>query len=130
MGTSELYSAVEALPEVLDSLVVDLEYLGRDSYMPLFVVLRDGVALDGAMQAKINKAIEAGLSRALRAERDLRGRRDSAHAVGQEAGAADQEAVARPARGEGRQHARRWPIPACLDWYLAFARDYLARTAA
>ncbi|MEO8855947.1 MAG: acetoacetate--CoA ligase, partial [Burkholderiaceae bacterium] len=29
MGTSELYRAVEALPEVLDSLVVDLEYLGR-----------------------------------------------------------------------------------------------------
>lgn len=29
MGTSELYSAVEALPEVLDSLVVDLEYLGQ-----------------------------------------------------------------------------------------------------
>ena len=40
MGTSELYSAVEALPEVLDSMVVDLEYLGRESYMPLFVVLR------------------------------------------------------------------------------------------
>ena len=30
------------LPEVLDSLVVDLEYLGRESYMPLFVVLRPG----------------------------------------------------------------------------------------
>ena len=42
MGTSELYSAVEALPEVADSLVVDLEYLGRESYMPLFVVLREG----------------------------------------------------------------------------------------
>jgi acetoacetyl-CoA synthetase len=41
MGTSELYSAVEALPEVLDSMVVDLEYLGRESYMPLFVVLRE-----------------------------------------------------------------------------------------
>ncbi|MEO8317456.1 MAG: acetoacetate--CoA ligase, partial [Bradyrhizobium sp.] len=38
MGTSELYSAIEALPEVLDSMVVDLEYLGRESYMPLFVV--------------------------------------------------------------------------------------------
>ena len=63
MGTSELYSAIEALPEVLDSLVVDLEYLGRESYMPLFVVLRDGVALDDAMRARINKAIEAGLSR-------------------------------------------------------------------
>ena len=28
MGTAELYRAVEAQPEVLDSLVVDLEYLG------------------------------------------------------------------------------------------------------
>ena len=46
MGTSEIYSAIEALPEVLDSMVVDLEYLGRESYMPLFVVLREGVALD------------------------------------------------------------------------------------
>src|SRR6202012_3369168 len=63
MGTSEIYSAIEALPEVLDSMVVDLEYLGRESYMPLFVVLREGIALDGAMQARINKAIEAGLSR-------------------------------------------------------------------
>ena len=48
MGTAELYRAVEALPEVLDSLVVDLEYLGRESYMPLFVVLRADVALDEA----------------------------------------------------------------------------------
>lgn len=42
MGTSEIYRVVEAFPEVLDSLVVDLEYLGRPSYMALFVVLRDG----------------------------------------------------------------------------------------
>jgi acetoacetyl-CoA synthetase len=62
MGTSELYSAVEALPEVLDSMVVDLEYLGRESYMPLFVVLRAGVALDAAMQAKLNNAIKTALS--------------------------------------------------------------------
>lgn len=62
MGTSEIYSAVEGLPEVLDSMVVDLEYLGRDSYMPLFVVLRPGVALDDAMRAKINNAIKTSLS--------------------------------------------------------------------
>ncbi|MCP5099106.1 MAG: AMP-binding protein, partial [Chloroflexi bacterium] len=37
MGTSEIYACVEALDEVLDSLVVDLELLDRDSYMPLFV---------------------------------------------------------------------------------------------
>ncbi|MGJ7487244.1 acetoacetate--CoA ligase [Variovorax sp. LT2P21] len=62
MGTSEIYSAVEALPEVLDSMVVDLEYLGRESYMPLFVVLRPGVALDDAVRAKIESAIKTSLS--------------------------------------------------------------------
>jgi acetoacetyl-CoA synthetase len=62
MGTSELYAAVEALPEVLDSLVVDLEYLGRESYMPLFVVLRDGVMLDQALQSRIVLAIRGALT--------------------------------------------------------------------
>ena len=44
LGSSEVYQAVEALPEVLDSLVVDLEYLGRESFMPIFVVTAPGVA--------------------------------------------------------------------------------------
>ena len=43
MGTSEIYQAVEGVAEVIDSLVVDLEALGQASYMPLFVVLREGV---------------------------------------------------------------------------------------
>lgn len=62
MGTSELYSAVEALPEVADSLVVDLEYLGRPSYMPLFVVLREGTALDDALSERITAAIRRALT--------------------------------------------------------------------
>ena len=62
MGTSEIYNAVEALPEVLDSMVVDLEYLGRASEMPLFVVLRPGVALDEALKGRINGAIKTALS--------------------------------------------------------------------
>jgi acetoacetyl-CoA synthetase len=62
MGTAELYRAVEALPEVLDSLVVDLEYLGRDSWMGLFVVLRDSLALDAALTRRIKDAIRAALS--------------------------------------------------------------------
>jgi acetoacetyl-CoA synthetase len=62
MGTAELYRAVEALPEVLDSLVVDLEYLGRESWMPLFVVLRDGVTLDDALAKRIKHAIREALS--------------------------------------------------------------------
>ena len=62
MGTSELYRAVEALPEVMDSLVVDLEYLGRESWMPLFVVLRDGLTLDAALTQRLRSAIKAALS--------------------------------------------------------------------
>ncbi|MFZ2649058.1 MAG: acetoacetate--CoA ligase, partial [Burkholderiaceae bacterium] len=62
MGTAELYRSVEALPEVLDSLVVDLEYLGRESYMPLFVVLREGLLLDAALSAAIKKSIREALS--------------------------------------------------------------------
>ena len=62
MGTAELYRAVEALPEVLDSLVVDLEFLGRESYMPLFVVLRPDVTLDADLRARINGEIKRALS--------------------------------------------------------------------
>ena len=62
MGTAELYRAVEAIPEVVDSLVVDLEYLGRESYMPLFVVLREGLVLDDALKARIRNDIKTALS--------------------------------------------------------------------
>ncbi|MDB5818847.1 MAG: acetoacetyl-CoA synthetase [Rhizobacter sp.] len=62
MGTSELYRAVEGMPEVIDSLVVDLEYLGQDSYMPLFVVLRDGLMLDEALDKRLKLAIRQALS--------------------------------------------------------------------
>ncbi|MDQ2928825.1 MAG: acetoacetate--CoA ligase [Pseudomonadota bacterium] len=62
MGTAELYRAVEALPEVLDSLVVDLEYLGRESYMPLFVVLREGLTLDDELTGRMRSRIKTALS--------------------------------------------------------------------
>ncbi|HEY9066185.1 MAG TPA: acetoacetate--CoA ligase, partial [Burkholderiaceae bacterium] len=62
MGTAELYRAVEVLPEVLDSIVVDLEYLGRESYMPLFVVLREGLRLDDALTRRIRESIKTALS--------------------------------------------------------------------
>ncbi|MBC7106456.1 MAG: acetoacetate--CoA ligase, partial [Firmicutes bacterium] len=53
MGTSEIYSAVEDLDEVVDSLIVGVELPGGGYYMPLFVVLKEGVALDEALKAKI-----------------------------------------------------------------------------
>ncbi|HEY8819464.1 MAG TPA: acetoacetate--CoA ligase [Candidatus Limnocylindrales bacterium] len=61
-GTSELYGVVEGLPEVVDSLVIGLELSGGGYWMPLFVVLADGVELDSALKGRINGAIRAALS--------------------------------------------------------------------
>jgi len=52
MGTSEIYSAVEGLDEVLDSLVVDV-----NGEMRLFVVLRDGERLSDELVAAIRKRL-------------------------------------------------------------------------
>jgi len=62
LGSSEIYRAVEGLDAVLDSLVIDLEFLGRESFMPLFVVLREGVALDDALRGQIRDAIRHAVS--------------------------------------------------------------------
>lgn len=62
LGSSEIYQAVEALDEVLDSLVVDLEFLGRESFMPLFVVLKHAGSLDDALSDRIKTAIRHSVS--------------------------------------------------------------------
>ena len=125
MGTSELYSAIEALPEVLDSLVIDLEYLGRDSYMPLFVVLRDGIAFDAGMKGKINKAVEAGLSRRFVPDeifavaeipRTLSGKKQELPIKKLLLGQPLEKVVNQDAMAN----------PGCLDWYVAFARERAA----
>ena len=62
MGTAEIYSVIEELPEILESVVVDLEYLGRESYMPLFVVVRPGEPFDDALKSKIRDKVRTNLS--------------------------------------------------------------------
>ncbi|AEH47609.1 acetoacetate--CoA ligase [Parageobacillus thermoglucosidasius] len=62
MGTSEIYRVVEAIDEVLDSLIIDLEMMGRTSFMPLFVVLNPGAVLDEALKEKIRQAIRQNVS--------------------------------------------------------------------
>ena len=63
MGTSELYRVVEEFDEVLDSLVIDLEYMGRESYMALFVVLREtGAQVSPALRQALIEAIRTKLS--------------------------------------------------------------------
>jgi acetoacetyl-CoA synthetase len=62
IGSAEIYRVVEDLPEVVDSLVVDLTALGREGFMPLFVVLREGVELDAELEARIRGALRQQLS--------------------------------------------------------------------
>ena len=62
MGTSEIYSAVDKVEEVADSLVVDVPRDGGNSFMPLFVVLQEGVELDDDLKNRIKESIKENAS--------------------------------------------------------------------
>jgi acetoacetyl-CoA synthetase len=62
MGTSEIYSAVNKIDEVSDSLVVDVPRDGGNSFMPLFVVLQEGVELDDDLEGRIKSSIRENAS--------------------------------------------------------------------
>jgi acetoacetyl-CoA synthetase len=57
MGTSEIYRAVQAVPDVVDALVVDIPRPGTEGWMPLFVVLAEGATLDDELVAEIKRRI-------------------------------------------------------------------------
>jgi acetoacetyl-CoA synthetase len=57
MGTSEIYRAVLAVPEVIDALVVDVPRPGTEGWMPLFVVLGPGADLDEELANTIKRRI-------------------------------------------------------------------------
>lgn len=125
MGSSEIYAAVEALPEVLDSLVVDVEYLGRASFMPLFVVLQPGIALDEPLRERIRDAIRQALSprfvpdaieQAPDIPRTLSGKKQELPIKKLLLGHPPQRVLNRDAMAN----------PDCLAWYEAYAQQYLA----
>ena len=62
MGSSEIYRIVEGFPEILDSLIIGVELPGGKYYMPLFVVLRDGVTLDDTLKAQIKEQLRRNVS--------------------------------------------------------------------
>ena len=126
MGTSEIYSAIESLPEVLDSLVVDLEYLGKPSWMPMFVVLREGLALDDALRERLSAAIRTALSprfvpdeivQVAEIPRTLTGKKQELPIKKLLLG----QPLAKVVNPDTMANA------GCLPWYEAFAARYLAR---
>jgi acetoacetyl-CoA synthetase len=56
IGTAEIYRQVEQLDEILESLAIGQEW-DNDVRIVLFVRLRDGLALDEALAAKITRKI-------------------------------------------------------------------------
>ena len=62
MGTSEFYSVIDELEEVVDSLVVDTSSLGNEGKLLLFLVLGEGVQLDDDLTAKLKARLRSALS--------------------------------------------------------------------
>ncbi len=60
MGTSEFYRIVEQLPEIKDSLVVEVG--GENAELVLFIVLAPNASLDETLRRRINRTLRRELS--------------------------------------------------------------------
>jgi acetoacetyl-CoA synthetase len=61
IGTAEIYAQVETIPEVIEALAIGQDW-DNDVRIVLFVRLKDGVALDDALIARIRSVIRSGAS--------------------------------------------------------------------
>ena len=105
MGTSEIYRAVQAVPEIVDALVVDLPREGTEGWMPLFVVLREGRRPRPGPGARDRHAHPGALLPPARPRPGVRGDGGTAHAEWQGArgpGKADPHGDAGREGGEPR----------------------------
>mgnify|MGYP002829268459 CR=1 FL=1 len=125
MGTADIYRVVEDRDAVADSLVVDLEYLGRDSCMILFLKLAPGASLTDDLRAQIVA--------------DLKSRASPRHVPDVIETAPDipytltgkKMEVPIKKRLLGQPMAKvatpdAMANPGCLDWYDAYAERYLS----
>ncbi|MGP4004261.1 acetoacetate--CoA ligase [Streptomyces sp. 8N706] len=62
MGSADIYEVVERLPEIRESLVIGLEEPDGGYWMPLFVHLAEGAALDDTLRDRIKRTIREQLS--------------------------------------------------------------------
>ena len=62
IGTAEIYRCVQALPEVADSLIVNLDLPGGKFFMPMFVQMAEGRALDETVKEKIRRQLRTDYS--------------------------------------------------------------------
>lgn len=57
IGTAEIYRAIDMIPEIKDSLIVNLELEGGKHFMPLFVIMNDDCKFDDSIKEKIKKVL-------------------------------------------------------------------------
>ncbi|MBL1083975.1 acetoacetate--CoA ligase [Streptomyces actinomycinicus] len=62
LGSVDIHDIVERLPEITEALVIGAEEPDGGYWMPLFVVLADGIELDESLREKIRDAIRTGTS--------------------------------------------------------------------
>jgi len=62
IGTAEIYRCMETIDEVDDALIVNLDLPGGTFFMPLFVKLATGTALDSTIEEKIRNTLRDSYS--------------------------------------------------------------------
>ncbi len=62
IGTAEIYRCLDKIPDLKDSLIVNLERADGSDWMPLFVTLAPGAVLDEDLKKRIKSALRAAYS--------------------------------------------------------------------
>ncbi len=144
MGTSELYRIVEEFDEVIDSLAIDLEYLGKPSFLALFIVPRnrDALALSRASSTEAAaRGVEPGLRgrllEAIRARLSARHVPDEIYAIAEVPRTLTGKKLEVPVKRILLGHPVDKAVnrdaminPQTIDWFLAFGASRDANLAA
>ncbi|HRK73698.1 MAG TPA: acetoacetate--CoA ligase, partial [Rhodothermales bacterium] len=59
IGTAEIYRALEQIPDIQDSLIVNLEQKDGTHFMPLFIQVKTGVVLNEALKTEISQLLRS-----------------------------------------------------------------------
>lgn len=123
MGSADIYAAVQALPEVTDSLVIGVELSDGNYYMPLFVVLAPSAELDDELTHRVCQTIREHVSPRHVPDDVIAAPSVPVTVTGKKLelpikrilqGTAESKAVNRAAVAN----------PDSLDWYIEFARRF------
>ena len=122
-GSSDIYTALEGVPEVLDALVVGVESdTAGDYYMPLFVVLAPGAALDDSLRERIRTTIRCNASPRHVPDEIVQVPAVPVTHTGKKAEVPVKRILQSPSSLTTTVSRNSLANPDAVDWYVAFAR--------